>query len=302
MIYADPSHRKRTWQNWFYKLAALKKKKCNVSKDKAKKMGIDIGYWIFQAKSLTFAELEAKKEAPIRHWSRDHSLCGEWCYSKKAQNEGKIDIKKPLFDVTDAADKKSVDQVAFTSIQRLQQIHHPFTTQLNESVNMRIAEVAPKYKCFSCSRSLDYRIAHVICIHNLGIHQFIQRLFRKLNLPTTKVLLKWIQKKKVSRENKKKWDNNPDNKRKRAHKQKAKAKQQIYEERARDLKDGTYQSGVALNPEEPASKPKKTRKRKLCMCGGGREHSSSNYSECRRNKKNLKKLSTETAGKPLTKL
>ena len=79
MVYADPSHRKRTWRNWFYKLAALKKKTCNVNKDKAKKMGYNIGYWIFQAKSLTFSELEEKKEAPINHWTGNHALCGNWC-------------------------------------------------------------------------------------------------------------------------------------------------------------------------------------------------------------------------------
>ena len=166
---------------------------------------------------------------------------------------------------------------------------------------MRIAEVAPKYKCFSRSRSLDYRISHVIGIHNLGVHDFLHRVLCKLHISPTSVLLKWMMRKKVRRDNKKKWDNDPDNKQKWAHKQKAKMKEQIYQERARDIKDGTYKSGVSCNPE-PVSKPKKTRKRKLCMCGGGRDHSSSNYSECRRNKKNLKKLSTETAGKPLTKL
>ena len=35
-IYAEPSHRKRTCRNLFYKLAALKKKNCNVNKVKAK--------------------------------------------------------------------------------------------------------------------------------------------------------------------------------------------------------------------------------------------------------------------------
>ena len=99
-----------------------------------------------------------------------------------------------------------------------------------------------------------------------------------------------MKKKKMRHDNKKKWDKNSDNKRKRAQKQKAKAKQKNYKERAQDLKDGTYKSGVSCNPEEPASKPKTTRKRKLCMCGGGRDHSSSRYLECRRNKKNQKKL------------
>ena len=95
-ILADPSHRKRTWRNWYYKLAALAKKKCNVSKDKAKKMGNDIGYWIFRAKGLTFDKLQANREAPLHHWCGDHSLCSEWCYAKKAEKEGKIYTKKPF--------------------------------------------------------------------------------------------------------------------------------------------------------------------------------------------------------------
>ena len=89
---------------------------------------------------------------------------------------------------------------------------------------MRIAEVAPKFKCFSRTHSLDYRISHVIGIHNLGVHEFLGRVFQKLNLPTTTVLLRWMAEKKVRRDNNKKWYNNPENKRKRAHKQKAKVK------------------------------------------------------------------------------
>ena len=64
-IYADPGHHKQTWQNWFYKLAALKKKKCNINKVKEKKMGIDMGYWILQARSLTFDTLQKQSEAPL---------------------------------------------------------------------------------------------------------------------------------------------------------------------------------------------------------------------------------------------
>ena len=124
MVYANPSHQKRTWRNWFYKLAALKKKKCNVNKDKAKKMGYDIGYWIFQAKSLTFLELEEKKEVPINQWTRNHSLCGDRCYAKWAEEEGKIDAKKPLFDLNNLVNKLSVEQLKiiqdyFTSSERL---------------------------------------------------------------------------------------------------------------------------------------------------------------------------------------
>ena len=155
---------------------------------------------------------------------------------------------------------------------------------------MRIAEVAPKSKCFSRTQSLDFRISHVICTHNLGTSAFYDRLLRFLHISPTTVLLRWADKRKIRRENKKHWDNQPENKRKRAHKQKAKAKQEIYQERARDNKDGTYGSGVACEPVDEQAKPKKTRKRKLCMCGQGKPHSTSNYGLCARNKKNLQKV------------
>ena len=142
-IYADPSHRKRTWQNWFYKLAGLKKKKCNVNKVKAKKIGIDMGYWIFQAKSLTFDDLQKQSEAPLRHWCGDHALCGEWCYSLRAEKEGKMDAKKPLFNVNDEADKSAIDQVrsvqeSFTTFERLKQMWHfsiPSSTRASTCVS-----------------------------------------------------------------------------------------------------------------------------------------------------------------------
>ena len=36
MVYTGPSHRKRTWQNWYYKLAALRGKNAMSTKTKRK--------------------------------------------------------------------------------------------------------------------------------------------------------------------------------------------------------------------------------------------------------------------------
>ena len=205
-----------------------------------------------------------------------------------------MDAKKPLFDVNDEADKSEINPVRnvqekFTTFKRLKQIWYVFSTELNESIHMRITKLAPKWKCFSRSRSLDYRISHVTSIHNLGIHEFLRRVLRNLNVPATKVLLRWTAKKQVSQDNKKKWDKNPDNKRKRAHKQKEKVKEQIYEERAIDIKYGTYELGVSCTPEQPASNTKLKHKRKQCPCGAGEDHYTSSYSLCCQNKNNQKK-------------
>ena len=64
-------------------------------------MGVDIGYWIYQCKSLTMDALKTRTNIPIRHWCGDHSLCGSWYIKKEATEKGKTDHHKPLFDVND---------------------------------------------------------------------------------------------------------------------------------------------------------------------------------------------------------
>ena len=123
---------------------------------RANKMGVDIGYWIFQAKGLTTEELKYQVNPPLMHWCGNHTLCGDWCITKQLTREGKVDNKKPLFDMNDPKDMQSVEliheiQAEFTSPEKLIQMRHPYSTQLNESLNMQIAECAPKHKHFSRS-------------------------------------------------------------------------------------------------------------------------------------------------------
>ena len=274
-------------------------------------MGKDIGYWIFQAKNLTFAELEEKTQAPIRHWCNDHSLCGDWCYSKKVVSEGKVDNQKSLFDVSNADDLKAIEQIRevqrrFTTHEKLIQVHHPYSTQLNESLNMRIAEVAPKHKNFSRTRSLEYRICHGVCIHNDSLPTFMSHLHRSLGITPSSVYLKWVQKRETWHNEKKVRDKLPENKRKRAHKQEARSKEVIYLERTQDIKDGTYASGVSCNADPKNTKKKndksgsdgkRKRNRAACTCGEGGVHYSSLYKLCGRNPKNKRKKTEAEATK-----
>ena len=82
---------------------------------------------------------------------------------------------------------------------------HPYTTQLNESLNMRAAELAPKYKNYSRTESLDYQISIVVGIHNIGSHKFFQMVFKKLGIEYDDTISSWFpqndsqkMKKKVS--------------------------------------------------------------------------------------------------------
>ena len=90
ILLSDPTHQKRTWRNRFYNLVALRQNKCNVTKSKTRQIGKDIGYWIAQAKVLTFTELERNMEVPLHHWCGNHSLCGEWCYLKKGKKRRQV--------------------------------------------------------------------------------------------------------------------------------------------------------------------------------------------------------------------
>ena len=222
------------------------------------------------------------------------------------------------------------EQDEFTTPERLIQINHEFSTQLNESLNMAIGRGAPKHKHFSRSQSIYYRIAHVIITHNLGIARFVHRLFNLLNITPTTVLVSWLSGKELWREQKKIYDNDPKNKNIRAHKANAKQKHERYLEQTETIKDGTYRSGIGCetkrkkkkkrvrkeksaekhqnlqdiavgeatiststaqpDPTGDQSKPKTTRTRKLCDCGQGSPHKSSRYDLCARNKKNLAKL------------
>lgn len=118
-------------------------------------------------------ELERQADALLLHWCGNHTLYGDWCVSKKAAAEGKNDDQKSVFDLTLDANKLSIEQVRtiqekFTKFKRLLQMNHTYITQLND-FNMWIAELSPKWKHFSQSRSLLYRVGTTITTHNLGL-------------------------------------------------------------------------------------------------------------------------------------
>ena len=74
------------------------KKKSMLTNGHAKKMGIDIGQWLYQAKSKNLQEIQELADVPLRHWCGDHSKCNDlWCISKKIATEGKVDNQKLLF-------------------------------------------------------------------------------------------------------------------------------------------------------------------------------------------------------------
>ena len=58
---------------------------------------------------------------------------------------------------------------------------------------MRAAEVAPRYKNYSRTKSLNLRVAFVVGRHNSGHHYFFSNAPGKLGLAVNSGLDKWIE-------------------------------------------------------------------------------------------------------------
>ena len=95
-----------------------------------------------------------------------------------------------MFDLSQEIDRKTVETIQeifheFTTDFRLQEMRHTRNTQTNEMINMRMNEVAPKWKNFSRTNSLRYRLQHVIGTHNSGYNFFYTDLNADLQIVTS---------------------------------------------------------------------------------------------------------------------
>ena len=158
---------------------------------------------------------------------------------------------------------------------------HEAHTQTNESLNMRAAELAPKFKNYSRTTSLNFRINIVIGHHNMGFTAFYTELFRNLGISLDSCLADWLQSRDARRSKRIVLHASAKYKRERKFKWKAKSQREVLLERARDAKTGTYKSGTAM--EGKKDNPKRSRKRKAmnpCACGGAQKHFYRNSKHC----------------------
>ena len=245
-----------------------------------------------------FEEAKEHRDVPMRHIIGDHSKCGDWCLAKRTKATNKPYDKPPMFDLNKPRDKYTYDGVKkvhdkATTDERLIEMLHPFTTQLNESLNMRAAETAPKCKNYSRTASLDYRISIVVGVHNIGSHDFFQRVFQDLGIEYDDAIASWFLGKDSTKMKKKMRDTTPHAKRRRKHRYLAKERDELLLERTKDVKMGTYGSGIGLAEGNENVHAKDAdvslRKRGYCTCGGSKKHKNRNSKYCMTNKKTLYK-------------
>ena len=222
-----------------------------LRRHQAKSLANHFGYFQSQIRKGALAEAKAKRYIPTNHTCGKHEGCGTWCTGKRALDAGIPHTKPPMFDLTIHTDRLTFEAVMnvfyfFTTDEKFLEILHRFTTQGNESLNMRGGELAPKYKNYSCTKSLDYRVRMVIGHHNVGMYAFYSHVFIELDIPLSLNLASFLQRRNEVKLWKKFYDETPLNKKRRRWKHEAKDNDELLKLATQDLKAGTYQTGVAM--------------------------------------------------------
>ena len=210
----------------------------------------------------------------MHHISGNHALCGAWCTGKRAADAGMSYKNPPMFDLSKKTDRLTFEAVkevfySFTTDEKLLEMMHRHTTQGNESLNMRGAELAPKFKNYSRTKSLDYRVQMVIGHHNIGMSEFYTRVFKELDIKLNANLAEFLHDRETKKNWKKGYDADPKSKKRRKFKHEAKDKDELLRLAAQGPKVGTYQSGVAMKRNQGNEKkmPKKRKKRLHALVG-----------------------------------
>ena len=156
----------------------------------------------------------------------------------------------------------------FQDDEHVKECLHLNDTNINESLNMSVSRLVPKFKHFGTTMALDSRVRLVLGVHNLGYAEFYLTLLHNLGCldemaiqqPISTSITR-LSTRKMYMGTKKK---TVEYKRRRKHGREAKTKQQLYEEgidRAKNL--GTYATGIGIgfgiqNQDEDQNKQQST--------------------------------------------
>ena len=261
---ADPNHRVKVFGKHVYMLARASKKESDIDSSIAQRMKEYWGKALAQIKTLhpvRDKELIVKKgKAPLEHLFDVHEYCGDWCYKKKALEEGKDYVppdNRPFLSKTD--NSRAYNQIQkvvqkFSSFGKLCESIHDGDTQKNEALNTAIARVAPKFKHFGGTMTLPTRINLVAGITNIGYREFYMNLFSILGVSVADLqsdlivgITRYDSNKRKNYERK----ISVEYKRQRRHKIKAKIREQVYNLRVSERENyGDYSSGYVFCDDE----------------------------------------------------
>jgi hypothetical protein len=273
----DPTHRIRVIASYFFKLCK-KFSETGVQTTDCERLKENMGYAHKQFRDVpTLEEYKKHWDAALWHMGNEHKFCDvSWCPYGYLPG-GKLPERND--HALDQGEKKfqSLKKVFYTynTPHYLEQMHHPYDSQTNESLHQAVTKVAPKTTTFSTTFSLSDRIALVVIINSVGYEVGIQRIMQKLYgaapfaFPTVTQI--WMNKADRRSKTDKARQEKPETKAKRAAKKKKKIRDGIKAEREAEKSGYMYASGCAIakpgeddeknDDEKAAVAPKKTRKR-----------------------------------------
>jgi hypothetical protein len=205
--------------------------------------------------------------AALYHHFNDHSKCSkDWCQWRPAGKKDPAENTKGVKRSSDNNKWKTCYEVFETYLTDayLKQTYHGFDSQKNESLNLKVATVAPKHKCFSKTKSLMDRIALVVILDSIGADAGISRIIAKIRgrqraaLPPNTHAFLFAADKEAKR--KKAYNAKPETKAHRAKKIQKQIKRKILEDKSAQKKGLYYYSGVVVAPETAEKKKKKKKK------------------------------------------
>jgi len=205
-------------------------------------------------------EIKNKMLAPLEHLFDNHQYCGSWCYAKKAQTDDVLyiaDENRPFYNIK--KQNKMYKQVK-SSISKFQTKElvidclHNFDTNVNESLNILVARMCPKFKHFGASNSLHTRVCIVAGIHNIGYENFYVNTLSNLGIIDSNnidLISSNITRINSTKQQDRKRRKTLEFKRSRLYGKRAKTRTQVYEERVdRERKAGTYGTAIGVLGEE----------------------------------------------------
>jgi len=163
----DPNHRQRVVGGHIFGMAA-QTAKTRVTEADAEQLKRNLGYAHKQSVNKPFDEYRKAMKAALLHHGNDHSCCDPaWCAFARGAKDVNENEKYLIIGTQRWNNLKSVFDT-YTTDEMLRMTYHPFDSQKNESLNTKIAVVAPKTKTFCSTMSLSDCVAFVVITDSIG--------------------------------------------------------------------------------------------------------------------------------------
>ena len=144
----------------------------------------------------TLDQLTTEMKGVLQHLFNNHDGGHSWYYYAKQAATKEESYNPPpghqLSTVDDTHIKADLENIfdEYTSKEQMKKCHHPWGTQLNESLNQSISSYTPKRRNYS--KSLENWVALVVGIHSLGPIVFFSKTFHSMGMQTGNILLLWL--------------------------------------------------------------------------------------------------------------